>query len=209
MNKALAHEGWKREGSTKPLSVSAGVGLAIDELACRDGTGWEDRDRIMIVVQGDPDLHELVDTLHAPRGFTSRLNRREKQEDRHGDDCDHDKKLDQREAATPLHDRKNSRASVDPEQDPVFPSKIRASPHWCPMSLRGYHLCAMMGFRPRRRRQKIATAGESLVKARKPAAARSRPVELLVKSRLAAHRRVSRDCFFGCFHCLVDSKYLI
>ena len=31
----------------------------------------------MVVVQGDPNLFEVVDALHAPRGFASRLDRGE------------------------------------------------------------------------------------------------------------------------------------
>ena len=59
----------------------------------------------MVTVQGDSDLLEIVDALHPPRGFTSRLDRREKQRDQHGDDRDHDRKLDQGNAATLLQER--------------------------------------------------------------------------------------------------------
>ncbi len=62
----------------------------------------------MVVVQGDPDLPEVIDALQAPRGFTSRLDRRQQQGDQHGEDRDDDKQLDQRETAKPLHDNENS-----------------------------------------------------------------------------------------------------
>jgi len=46
------------------------------------------------------DLTKVILTLHTPRGFPGRLDRREEQGDQKADNRDHDKEFNQRESAS-------------------------------------------------------------------------------------------------------------
>ena len=52
--------------------------------------------RTLIIGGRQPDLLEIVDTLHAPGSLASRLHGRQQECDQDGDDRDHHQKLDQR-----------------------------------------------------------------------------------------------------------------
>jgi hypothetical protein len=52
----------------------------------------------MIVGQGNSHLFQIVATLRAPRSFACLLNGRKKQRYKNGDDGNHNKEIDQREA---------------------------------------------------------------------------------------------------------------
>ena len=49
-------------------------------------------------MERDADLLEIIGALGAPGGFSGGLNGREEQSDQHGDDRDHNQKLDQGES---------------------------------------------------------------------------------------------------------------
>src|SRR6516165_11524935 len=53
---------------------------------------------IVIVVEGDADLHEVVGAPHAVGRLADLLHCWKKQADEHGDDCQYDKQFDQRKA---------------------------------------------------------------------------------------------------------------
>lgn len=56
--------------------------------------------RIVIVVKRQTDLLEIVGALHSPSCFTRGLNGRQKKPNEHSNDCDDDKKLNEREGRT-------------------------------------------------------------------------------------------------------------
>ena len=56
--------------------------------------------RVEIVVQGQPELFEIILALSSPSGFTGRLNSWKQQGDEHRDDGNHDQQLNQGEPAS-------------------------------------------------------------------------------------------------------------
>ena len=54
----------------------------------------------MVIVQGEPDLLQVVDALGTAGRLAGGLDGRQQQGDQDRDDGDHDQQLDQRESAT-------------------------------------------------------------------------------------------------------------
>ena len=54
----------------------------------------------LVVVQGEADLPQVIETLRAPRGFAGGLNGWQQQGNQDADDGDYDEQLDQREAGS-------------------------------------------------------------------------------------------------------------
>jgi hypothetical protein len=55
-------------------------------------------ERVVMLVQRQAHLLQIVLALRPPRGFASRLHRRQEQGDQHADNGDHDQQLHQRES---------------------------------------------------------------------------------------------------------------
>ncbi len=77
----------------------AGAGVGAPKFARADfrARGRESVVRVVIVLDGQPELLQVVRALHAAGGFASGLNRREKQTDQNADDRDNDQQLDEGE----------------------------------------------------------------------------------------------------------------
>ena len=73
-----------RPRSTEFVSYQIGTGV-VPLLGM--GNWWENAKSFVVIMQGDPDLFELVQTLDPPSRHASRLHRRQKQRDKN-DDCD-------------------------------------------------------------------------------------------------------------------------
>src|SRR5262249_33105394 len=66
-------------------------------------TGGKTLARVVVEVQGQPDLVEVVAARRALGRFADLLDRRDQQSDQHGDDGDHDQQLDEGETAALAH----------------------------------------------------------------------------------------------------------
>ena len=73
------------------------VGGAVHRLV--DVPGRQLAERVVVGVQGDPDLLQVVLALRPGRGVPHLLDGGQEQPDQDGDDRDHDEKFDQREPA--------------------------------------------------------------------------------------------------------------
>ena len=74
-------------------------------------------ERIDVVVQGQPELLEVVVALHPPRRLPRRLHGRQEQRDQDRDDRDDDQELDQREARTSMRHETSSRGRKNPDSE--------------------------------------------------------------------------------------------
>ncbi len=78
-------------------------------------TGRKGPVHIVIVVQGQPDLLQIVATLRAPGRLAGHLHRRKQQRDQDGNDGDNDQQLDQRKTTTSLNHGEPSLCEADEE----------------------------------------------------------------------------------------------
>lgn len=79
--------------ATFARAAKVGSVLAVEERVPRR----EGIVRVVIAVHRQADLLHVVRALHPPRGFSSRLNRRQEQSDQNADDSDDDKEFDEGE----------------------------------------------------------------------------------------------------------------
>ena len=80
----------------------------------------------MVVVQGHPELLQIVGALHPPGGFAGRLDRGEQQRDENSDDRNDNQQFHERKTAATATVGLSNRAATLPGKPAVAPDAGRA-----------------------------------------------------------------------------------
>src|SRR3954451_20598227 len=133
----LRQDGNQRIG---PLAAGEDVLRALAVLAeLLDTAGGEKSVRALVVVDGEPDLLQVVHALRPPRRLASRLHGGEEQRDQAADDREDYKQLDERERPTPVSSHGLLLPRVLAELERRFPMAARSATPAFPSGPSGAH----------------------------------------------------------------------